>query len=80
MGSKVDSGCHRDRRHDERAIRKPVRHGRRRRYWVAQRRGDFRRLLEMAETRRIDGLHAIADMGEFRDDLADAARRLGMLP
>lgn len=45
--------------------------------WLS-RRGDFRRLLEMAETRRIDGLYAMADMGTFRDDLAEAARRVGI--
>lgn len=47
--------------------------------WLS-RRGDFRRLHEMAETRRIDGLYAMADLGKFRDDLTYAARRLGMLP
>lgn len=46
--------------------------------WLS-RRGDFRRLHEMAETRRIDGLYAMADMDRFRDDLVEAARRLGLM-
>lgn len=47
--------------------------------WLS-RRGDFRRLHEMAETRRIDGLYAMADMNLFREDLIRAAQRLDMLP
>lgn len=41
--------------------------------------GDFRRLYALAESRRIDGLYALADLDRFRDDLREAARRHGLL-
>ncbi len=41
--------------------------------------GDFRRMYALAESRRIDGLYALADLDRFRDDLEQAARRHGLL-
>jgi len=41
--------------------------------------GDFRRMYALAESRRIDGLYALADLERFRDDLEQAARRHGLL-
>lgn len=41
--------------------------------------GDFRRMYALADSRRIDGLYALADLDRFRDDLAQAARRHGLL-
>jgi hypothetical protein len=41
--------------------------------------GDFRRMYALAESRRIDGLYALADLDRFRDDLDQAARRHGLL-
>jgi len=41
--------------------------------------GDFRRMFALAESRRIDGLYALADLDRFRADLEQAARRHGLL-
>lgn len=41
--------------------------------------GDFRRMYALAESRRIDGLYALADLDRFRADLEQAARRHGLL-
>jgi hypothetical protein len=41
--------------------------------------GDFRRMYALAESRRIDGLYALADLDRFRGDLEQAARRHGLL-
>lgn len=41
--------------------------------------GDFRRMYALAETRRIDGLYALADLDRFRADLEQAVRRHGLL-
>ena len=41
--------------------------------------GDFRRMYALAESRRIDGLYALADLDRFRDDLEQGARRHGLL-
>ncbi|MEV6283276.1 hypothetical protein [Kribbella sp. NPDC051770] len=46
--------------------------------WLS-RMGDFRRMYALAETRRIDGLYALADLDRFRVDLETAARRHGLL-
>lgn len=43
------------------------------------RRGDFRRMFALYESRKIDGLYALADLEEFRVDLERAARRAGLL-
>jgi hypothetical protein len=42
--------------------------------------GDFRRMHALARTRRIDGLYSLADLGRFRADLTEAARRHALLP
>lgn len=40
---------------------------------------DLRRIYDLWAARRIDGLYTLATLGRFRDDLQDAARRLGLL-
>lgn len=46
--------------------------------WL-NRQGDFRRMHALLETRRIDGLYALADLDAFREDLRAAAVRHGLL-
>lgn len=46
--------------------------------WLS-RKGDFRRMYALAETRRIDGLYTLADLDLFRADLRTAALRHGLL-
>jgi hypothetical protein len=46
--------------------------------WLG-RMGDFRRMYALAESRRIDGLYALADLDRFRADLEAAAGRHGLL-
>lgn len=41
---------------------------------------DLRRLYDLWETEAIDGMYTSATLGVFQDDLAEAARRLGLLP
>ncbi len=47
--------------------------------WLS-RMGDFRRMYALAESRRIDGLYALADLDRFRADLLAASQRHGLLP
>lgn len=44
-----------------------------------RRQGDFRRLFKLFEDGRIDGLYSLADLEQFRADLAKAAQRTGFL-
>jgi hypothetical protein len=44
-----------------------------------RRRNDLRRIYELRERGSIDGLYTLASLDEFRSDLQDAARRLGLL-
>lgn len=46
--------------------------------WLG-RMGDFRRMWEHFEQRRIEGLYTLSDLGQFRTDLRDAARRARLL-
>ncbi|MAS56245.1 MAG: hypothetical protein CMJ44_16790 [Pimelobacter sp.] len=47
--------------------------------WLS-RMGDFRRMFDHYESHRIEGLYTLADLDLFHDDLAAAARRVGLLP
>ncbi len=40
---------------------------------------DLRRIYDLRNDDRIDGLYTLNTLGEFRADLEDAARRLGLL-
>ena len=40
---------------------------------------DLRRIYELRAANRIDGLYSLNSLGDFRSDLEDAARRLGLL-
>lgn len=40
---------------------------------------DLRRIYNLRDQDRIDGLYTLTTLGEFRTDLEDAARRLGLL-
>ncbi len=42
------------------------------------RRSDLRRIYELRATQRIDGLYTLTGLAQFRTDLEDAARRLGL--
>lgn len=42
----------------------------------SRRQGDFRRMFRLLEDGRIDGLYALADLDQFRDDLERAGRRV----
>lgn len=46
--------------------------------WLG-RMGDFRRMWEHFEQRRIEGLYTLSDLDQFREDLQDAARRARLL-
>jgi len=40
---------------------------------------DLRRIYDLRDADRIDGLYALTTLGDFRNDLEAAARRLGLL-
>jgi hypothetical protein len=47
--------------------------------WLG-RMGDFRRMWDHYEQRRIEGLYTLSDLGQFRHDLEAAAKRARLLP
>lgn len=43
------------------------------------RKADFRRIYDLRAERRIDGLYTLSLLSDFREELEQAARRLGLL-
>lgn len=44
-----------------------------------QRQADLRRIHSLWEQQQIDGMYTLATLGDFREDLEQAARRHGLL-
>lgn len=45
--------------------------------WITQ---DLRRIYDLRATNQIDGLYTLEGLGQFRQDLEAAAKRLGLIP